>query len=96
MFMPTDDCQGLKSDPGNLAVRDFREASGTVSHGETVNPFRNRKSGDGNPSPTARRARFSIPTARYVLWEPEAGDRLRRPSVRVATSSPTRPLGALV
>jgi hypothetical protein len=26
-----------------------------VRHGETVNPSRNRKSGSGNPSPTARR-----------------------------------------
>src|SRR5215467_11189827 len=50
--------QCLEPDPGNLAVRDFRGASGTVRHGETVNPFRNRKSGNGNPSPTARRARF--------------------------------------
>jgi hypothetical protein len=49
-------CQGLEPDPGNLAVRDFRGALGTVRHGETVTPSRNRKSGCGNPSPTARRA----------------------------------------
>ena len=51
-------CQGFKPDLGNPAVRHSRGASGTVRHGETVNPFRNRKSGNGNPSPTARRARF--------------------------------------
>ena len=43
---------------GNPTVRHFRGASGTVRHGETVTPFRDRKSGNGNPSPTARRARF--------------------------------------
>jgi len=49
--------QCLEPDPGNLAVRDFRGASGTVRHGKNVNPSRNRKSGSGNPSPTAKRAR---------------------------------------
>src|SRR5258705_4140742 len=53
--------QGLKPDPGNLAVRHFRVilggASGNVHHGETVTPSRNRKSGLGNPSPTVRRVR---------------------------------------
>src|SRR5262245_36684471 len=50
-------CQGFKPDPGNLAVRHFRGASGNVHHGETVTPSRNRKSGIGNPSPTVRRVR---------------------------------------
>ena len=50
--------QCLEPDPGNLAVRDFRGASGNVRQGETVIPSCNRKSGNGNPSPTARRARF--------------------------------------
>jgi hypothetical protein len=50
--------QGFKPDPGNLAVRHYRGASGNVRHGETVNPSCNRKSRYGNPSPTARRARF--------------------------------------
>ena len=54
---PRRTCQGFKPDLGNPAVRHYRGASGTVRHGETVNPFRNRKSGNGNPSPTARRAR---------------------------------------
>src|SRR5215831_19462641 len=49
--------QCLEPDPGNLAVRDFRGASGNVRHGETVTPSCNRKSGSGNPSPTAKRAR---------------------------------------
>ena len=50
--------QGLEPDQGNLAVRNSLGASANVRHGETVNPFRNRKSGNGNPLPTARRGRF--------------------------------------
>ena len=55
---PRRTCQGLELDSGNPTVQDFRGASGTVRHGENVTPSRNRKSGHGNPSPTARRARF--------------------------------------
>jgi hypothetical protein len=51
-------CQGLEPGSGNPTVRHYRGASGTVRHGETVTPSRNRKSGHGNPSPVARRARF--------------------------------------
>jgi hypothetical protein len=59
-------CQGFKPDPGNLAVRHYRGASRTVRHGETVNPSCNRKSRNGNPSPTAGRARFlSQPLASF-------------------------------
>ena len=58
MGRPSEESQGFKPDPGNLAVRDYRGASGNVSHGETVNPSCNRKSSNGNPSPTAGRARF--------------------------------------
>src|SRR5262245_61234284 len=50
--------QGFKPDLGNPAVRDYRGATGNVSHGGTVNPSCNRKSRNGNPSPTAGRARF--------------------------------------
>src|SRR5262245_63642885 len=50
--------QGFKPDSGNLTVRDYRGASENVRHGETVIPHRNRKSGSGNPSPTAWRVRF--------------------------------------
>ena len=50
-------CQRFKPDPGNPAVRHYRGASRNVRHGETVNPSCNRKSGNGNPSPTAGRAR---------------------------------------
>jgi hypothetical protein len=50
--------QGFKPDSGNLTVRDYRGASGNVRHGENVNPARDRKSGSGNPSPTAWRVRF--------------------------------------
>src|SRR3984893_4593126 len=56
--MPSEESQGFKPGPGNLAVRDYRGASGNVSHGGTVNPSCNRKSRSGNPSPTAGRARF--------------------------------------
>ena len=51
-------CQGFKPDSGNPTVRHYRGASGNVCHGETVTPSRNRKSANGNPSPTAGRARF--------------------------------------
>jgi hypothetical protein len=65
--------QGFKPDPGNLAVRHYRGASRNVRHGETVTPSRNRKSGNGNPSPTARRARsLSQP------WATEKAKRARR------------------
>jgi Reverse transcriptase (RNA-dependent DNA polymerase) len=50
--------QGFKPDSGNPTVRHYRGASGNVRHGETVTPSRNRKSENGNPSPTAGRARF--------------------------------------
>ena len=50
-------CQGFKPDSGNPTVRHYRGASRNVRHGETVNPSCNRKSGHGNPSPTAGRAR---------------------------------------
>jgi len=60
--------QGFKPDPGNLAVRHYRGASRNVRHGETVTPSRNRKSGNGNPSPTARRARsLSQPSSTITL-----------------------------
>jgi len=49
--------QGFKPDLGNLAVRHYRGAAGNVSHGGTVNPSCNRKSRNGNPPPTAGRAR---------------------------------------
>ena len=67
-------CQGFKPDSGNPTVRHYRGASGTVRHGETVTPFRNRKSGNGNPSPTARRARF---LSRPWAMEKEQPTRLR-------------------
>src|SRR5215510_10310035 len=42
-------CQGLKPDPGNLAVRDFRGASRNVRHGETVNPPAIERAGPETP-----------------------------------------------
>src|SRR5262252_2195539 len=55
---PRKKCQGFKPDPGNPAVRDYRGASGNVSHGGNVHPSCNRKSGKRKPPPTAGRARF--------------------------------------
>ena len=68
-------CRGFKPDPGNLAVRHYRGASGIVSHGGTVNPSCNRKSRNGNPSPTAERARFLSQsfTHRHSLARPRKG-----------------------
>src|SRR5215831_2112881 len=63
-------CQGFKPDPGNLAVRHYRGASRNVRHGEIVIPSCNRKSGNGNPSPTAGRARS--------LSQPWTMDRAKR------------------
>ena len=42
-------CQGLKPDPGNLAVRHFRGASRNVRHGETVNPPAIERAGSETP-----------------------------------------------
>ena len=50
-------CRGFKPDPGNLAVRDYRGASGNVATGGTRHPIRNRKSEIGNSPPKASRAR---------------------------------------
>ena len=54
---PRKKCQGFKPDPGNPAVRDYRGASGNVSHGGNVHPSCNRKSRKRKPPPTAWRAR---------------------------------------
>jgi hypothetical protein len=56
--------QGFKPDPGNLAVRHYRGASGNVATVE-LNPPRNRKGEAGNPPPVSRRAR-----ALSQLYEP--------------------------
>ena len=60
-------------DSGNPTVRDRRGAPENAAHGGTVNPFRNRKGGTGNPPPTGARVRFlSRPgcgkSARPDLW----------------------------
>ena len=58
---PRKKCQGFKPDPGNPAVRDYRGASGNVSHGGNVHPSCNRKSRKRKP-PTYSVARpISIP-----------------------------------
>jgi hypothetical protein len=61
---PWKKCQGFKPDLGNPAVRDYRGASGNVSHGGNVHPSCNRKSGKRKP-PTYSGARpISIPIVR--------------------------------
>ena len=58
--------QGFKPGSGNPTVRHYRGALGNVRHGETETPSCNRKSGNGNPSPTAGRAQFlSQPSASF-------------------------------
>jgi len=58
---PRKKCQCFKPDPGNPAVRDYRGASGNVSHGGNVHPSCNQKSGKRKP-PTYSGARpISIP-----------------------------------
>src|SRR5262245_57154405 len=69
--------QGFKPDSGNLTVRDYRGASGNVRHGGNVTPPCDRKSGSGNPSPTAGRVRFlSQCTKVRVLSIPAIRDRV--------------------
>ena len=45
--------QGFQPDLGKPAVRDYRGATGNVSHGGNENPSCNRKSRNGNPPPKA-------------------------------------------
>ena len=64
---PRKKCQGFKPDPGHPAVRDYRGASGNVSHGGNVHPSCNRKSRKWKP-PTYSVARpISIPIQSPVL-----------------------------
>ena len=63
----TAESQGFKPDPGNPAVRDYRGASGNVSHGGNVHPSCNRKSGKRKP-PTYSGARpISIPVRNALV-----------------------------
>src|SRR5215472_8207850 len=67
---PRKKCQGFKPDPGNPAVRDYRGASGNVSHGGNVHPSYNRKSRKRKP-PTYSVARpISIPIPTYSVARP--------------------------
>ena len=65
-------CEGQprsEPDSGKPTVRDRREALGTVAYGDTVDPPRNRKGGDGNPTPTSKRAQD---LSRPLILETEA------------------------
>src|SRR5215831_7492510 len=82
-------CQGFKPDPGNLAVRHYRGASRNVRHGETVNPSCNRKSGNGNPSPTAGRARsLSQPWTMEKAKRARKAETLKQPSLSLRLRAP--------
>ena len=64
-----------KPDLGNPAVRDYRGASGNVSHGGNVHPSCNRKSGKRKP-PTYSEARpISIPIGSH-RFHPTLGKRI--------------------
>jgi hypothetical protein len=88
--------QGFKPGSGNPTVRHYRGALGNVRHGETETPSCNRKSGNGNPSPTAGRAQFlSQPSASFEARSaprsyPTGGGRLP-PATRWARGN-SRPL----
>ena len=58
---PRKKCQGFKPDLGNPAVRDYRGASGNVSHGGNVHPPRDRKSGKRKPLTYSWARPISIP-----------------------------------
>jgi hypothetical protein len=60
---PRKTCQGFKPDLGNPAVRDYRGASGNVSHGGNVHPPRDRKSGKRKPLTYSWARPISIPIA---------------------------------
>ena len=56
-----EESQGFKPDPGNLAVRDYRGASGNVSHGGTVNPVLQSKEQEQKPLTYSGTRPISIP-----------------------------------
>jgi len=51
----------------NVYLGDLIASDATERHGETVTPPRNRKSGNGNPSPTAERATI-LPDHHTSRW----------------------------
>src|SRR5262252_608728 len=92
---PRKKCQGFKPDPGNPAVRDYRGASGNVSHGGNVHPSCNRKSGKRKP-PTYSGARpISIPISSQL--HPLLRNRVRsgRPERRSHLLSAETPQAAI-
>ena len=74
-------CQGLKPDPGNLAVRHFRGASRTVRHGETVNPPAIERAGPETPH--LQRGALDLYPNRAPWWEcapaSQSKERARKP-----------------
>ena len=87
-------CQGLKPDPGNLAVRHFRGASRTVRHGETVNPPAIERAGPETPH--LQRGALDLYPNRLVPRHPPTRAKLETADTDKGTltvlidSSPTR------
>ena len=67
---PRKKCQGFKPDPGNPAVRDYRGASGNVSHGGNVHPSYNRKSRKRKPPTYSVVRPISIPIDGIYVFYP--------------------------
>ena len=61
-------CRGFKPDPGNLAVRHYRGASGNVSHGGIVNPCLQSKERDTETSHLKQGAPDFYPNLRRQRW----------------------------
>src|SRR6516225_6555988 len=79
---PRKKCQGFKPDPGNPAVRDYRgrrETSAMV--GMCTRPAIER-AGNGNPPPTAGRARFLSQSVRTDFIQRSESAYSRRPERR--------------
>src|SRR5215472_16794254 len=58
---PTEEMPRFQTGPGNPAVRDYRGASGNVSHGRNVHPSCNRKRGKRKPATYSGACPISIP-----------------------------------
>jgi len=74
-----EESQGFKPDPGNLAVRDYRGASGNVSHGGTVNRLVIERAGAETPhlqrgAPDFYPVDLSSRQTQYVVKDLEMGN----------------------
>ena len=81
-------CQGLKPDPGNLAVRHFRGASRTVRHGETVNPPAIERAGPETPH--LQRGALDLYPNQKITWAEAGWSDVSRMGFMDSMSSATR------